>query len=88
MVTAAGSGYSLWQNLAVTRWREDVTQDGWGSYLYLRDVATGQVWSAGYQPTAAEPDHYETVFVEDRVRISRIDGNISCSLEIVVSARG
>src|SRR6185295_18315813 len=27
MVTAAGSGYSRWRDLAVTRWREDVTRD-------------------------------------------------------------
>ena len=85
MLTAAGSGYSVWQNLAVTRWREDVTRDGWGSYLYLRDVASGQVWSAGYQPTVEEPDQYEAVFVEDRVRITRTDGSIACTLEIVVS---
>ena len=85
MVTAAGSGYSLWRNLSVTRWREDVTRDSFGSYLYLRDVASGQVWSAGYQPTAAVPDRYEVLFAEDRVRISRTDGSLSCTLEIVVS---
>ena len=38
MVTAAGSGYSRWGDLAVTRWREDVTRDSWGSYLFLRDT--------------------------------------------------
>jgi hypothetical protein len=38
MVTGAGSGYSRWGDLAVTRWREDVTRDDWGSYVYLRDV--------------------------------------------------
>ncbi len=85
MITAAGSGYSLWRNLAVTRWREDVTRDAWGSYIYLRDVASGQVWSAGYQPTAAVPDHYEVVFTEDRVRITRTDGSMTSTLEIVVS---
>lgn len=30
MVTAAGSGYSRWRDLAVTRWREDATCDDWG----------------------------------------------------------
>lgn len=85
MITAAGSGYSLWQRLAVTRWREDVTRDAWGSYIYLRDVANGQVWSAGYQPTAAAPDQYEVIFVEDRARITRTDGGIVSTLEIVVS---
>ncbi len=38
MVTAAGSGYSRWGDVAVTRWREDVTRDSWGSYLFLRDM--------------------------------------------------
>ena len=66
MITSAGSGYSLWRNLAVTRWREDVTRDSWGSYLYLRDVASFKVWSAGYQPTTVVPDRYEVVFMEDR----------------------
>ena len=31
MVTAAGSGYSRWRDLAVTRWREDSTRDAWGT---------------------------------------------------------
>jgi len=85
MVTAAGSGYSVCEKLAVTRWREDVTRDCWGSYLYLRDLASNKVWSAGYQPTAALPDSYEVIFLEDRVRISREDGTIASRLEIIVS---
>ena len=85
MVTASGSGYSLWKNHAVTRWREDTTRDQWGSYLYLRDVHGGQVWSAGYQPTVVRPDHYHVVFCEDRVRITRVDGMIASTLEIIVS---
>ena len=52
MITAAGSGYSRWNDLAVTRWREDATRDDTGSYLLLRDMDTGRVWSAGYQPCA------------------------------------
>ncbi len=85
MITSAGSGYSLWRNLAVTRWREDVTRDSWGSYLYLRDVASFKVWSAGYQPTTVVPDRYEVVFMEDRARITRSDDGILTTLEIVVS---
>ncbi len=50
MLTSAGSGYSRWRDIAVTRWREDATRDCWGSYIYLRDTQTNEVWSAGYQP--------------------------------------
>ena len=85
MITAAGSGYSLWGKLAVTRWREDATRDNWGNYIFLRDVANGEVWSAGYQPTCIEPDDYEVMFAEDRARIMRRDGSITSALEIIVS---
>ena len=85
MITSAGSGYSRWGELAVTRWREDVTCDAWGSYLFLRDVASGNVWSATHQPANVEPDRYEALFLEDRARIRRTDGTLSTSLEILVS---
>ncbi|HKJ95253.1 MAG TPA: glucoamylase family protein [Gammaproteobacteria bacterium] len=85
MITAAGGGYSVCGDQAITRWREDGTRDCWGSFLYLRDRTTGSVWSAGYQPTRARPDEYEAVFLEDRVRIARRDGNVRSALEVVVS---
>ena len=85
MVTSAGSGYSRWRDLAITRWRTDVTCDSWGSYIFLRDTRSGDVWSAGYQPTGVEPDRYDVVFSEDHVEIARRDGTISTSLEIAVS---
>jgi len=86
MLTAAGSGYSRWRDLALTRWREDPTCDPWGSYIFLRDVASGDVWSAGYQPVGSEPDSYEAAFFEDRAEITRRDGRILTSTEILVSS--
>jgi cyclic beta-1,2-glucan synthetase len=85
MITSAGGGYSRWGGIAVTRWREDVTRDVGGTYVYLRDVHSGDVWSAGYQPTGREPDRYEAVFSEDRAKIARQDGPISTSLDVLVS---
>ncbi len=86
MVTAAGSGYSRWRDIAVTRWREDVTRDSWGSYLFLRDMDSGAVWSAGHQPSGVDADRYEVTYSEDHVEISRRDGSIATNLTIVVSA--
>ena len=85
MVTTAGSGYSRWRNLAVTRWREDRTRDAWGTYFFLRDPHSGEIWSAAYQPSGIEPDSYEVGFSEDRVEIRRRDGAIVTMLEVVVS---
>jgi cyclic beta-1,2-glucan synthetase len=85
MVTAAGSGYSRWHDVAITRWREDVTCDGWGAYVFLRDVGSGETWSAAYQPSAIEPDSYEVTFSEDRAEIVRSDATVTTTLEIMVS---
>ena len=85
MLTGAGSGYSRWGDLGITRWREDVTRDDWGSYVFLRDVQSGDVWSAGYQPSGVEPDGYEVTFTEDRAEFVRRDGTITTTLEVVVS---
>jgi cyclic beta-1,2-glucan synthetase len=85
MVTTAGSGYSRWRDLAVTRWREDRTCDAWGTYVFLRDTHSGQVWSAAYQPSGVAPDSYEVVFSEDHAEIRRRDGAIATMLEVVVS---
>ncbi|HUL63078.1 MAG TPA: glucoamylase family protein [Burkholderiaceae bacterium] len=86
MLTAAGSGYSQRGRLAVTRWREDATTDTWGSYLFLRDVESGDIWSATFQPTAVEPADYAVVFAEDRARFTRRDGSLTSVLEIVVAS--
>ncbi|UCC49977.1 MAG: phosphorylase, partial [Gemmatimonadota bacterium] len=85
MVTAAGSGFSRWGNLAVTRWREDTTRDCWGTFVFLRDAETGDVWSAGFQPSGTEADHYEVVYSEDRAKIMQRHRSLTITLEIVVS---
>ncbi len=85
MVTSAGGGYSRWKDLAVTRWREDTTSDHWGTFCYLRDVASGKVWSTAYQPTRQRPAHYEAIFSEARAEFRRRDGDFETHTEIVVS---
>lgn len=85
MVTHAGGGSSRWRDLAVTRWREDATLDAWGSFLYLRDIDTSEVWSAAFQPTRRPGDHYEAIFTQGRAEIRRRDLEIEAHTEICVS---
>jgi cellobiose phosphorylase len=66
MLTNAGGGSSRWKDLAVTRWREDTTRDHWGSFCYLREVATGEFWSAAHQPTLRAAGGHQVVFSEGR----------------------
>lgn len=85
MVTNSGAGSSRWKDLAITRWREDGTCDYWGSFCYLRDVASGEFWSNTYQPVLKEPKRYGVVFSEGRVEFRRRDLDFDTHTEITVS---
>ncbi|MCC5797792.1 MAG: hypothetical protein JJU48_10785 [Methylophaga sp.] len=85
MATNSGGSYSRWGDLALTRWREDVTADNWGTFIYLRDIDDGQYWSTAYQPTLRKADHYEAIFVQARAEYRRLDAEIEAHTEISVS---
>lgn len=85
IVTNAGGGTSLWRGLAVTRWREDRTRDPGSHFIYLRDVRSGSVWSAAFQPVRKEPEEYLVTFLPDRAIYRRRDDEIDTHLEIAVS---
>jgi cyclic beta-1,2-glucan synthetase len=84
-VSNAGGGYSSWSGRAVTRAREDRTRDLGSQFIYLRDVRTGAVWSAAYQPTRREPDEYLVTFMAERAVFRRRDEDLETQLEIAVS---
>ncbi len=85
MVTNAGGGYSRWKDIAVTRWREDATCDNWGTFCYIRNVASGEFWSAAFQPSLQASDSYEAIFSEGRVEFRRRDHEFDTYTEIAVS---
>ncbi|HEV8135334.1 MAG TPA: glucoamylase family protein [Pyrinomonadaceae bacterium] len=86
MITTAGAGYSQCGERSVTRWREDVTCDNWGAFIYLRDVRSGDVWSAGHQPIRKRATAYRVAFSEDKADFRRVDSGITTRMEVVVSA--
>jgi cyclic beta-1,2-glucan synthetase len=84
LVTSLGAGSTTWKGMDVNRYREDPTEPG-GIFVYVRDVATGPSWSAGFEPSRKKPDSYDVAFSADRVEIRRRDGDIETLLEVVVS---
>jgi len=61
--------------LAVTRWREDTTRDGWGRSSFCGTwgpVACGPLVSAERNPA----DHYDVVYSEDRAKIMQSDRSL------------
>ena len=85
MINNAGGGYSRWRDLAVTRWREDIARDDTGTFCYLRDVLSNDVWSVGYQPTLKQSRDYQVIFPESRVEFRRRDFELDTHTEVTVS---
>ncbi len=85
MITNSGAGYSRWKDIAVTRWREDVTCDNWGSFCYIQDSETGEYWSNTHQPTGKKAEKYEAAFSQGHVDFYTTHNEIETHTEIVVS---
>ncbi len=84
-ISSAGGGYSRWRDMAVTRWREDATRDCWGTFVYLRDAATGDFWSTAYQPTLRATKGYEAIFTQARAEFRQRHAGLEFHTEISVS---
>ncbi|MCF7533689.1 glycoside hydrolase family 94 protein [Pseudomonas petrae] len=85
MLTSAGGGYSRLDTMAATRWQEDTTRDNWGMFCYLRDVATGAVWSSAFQPTLHRAESHEAIFSDARAEFRTRERDFDTHMEIVVS---
>ncbi|MGB3643117.1 MAG: glucoamylase family protein [Mesorhizobium sp.] len=88
MLTATGSGYSRWGDVAVTRWQPDPTEDRLGTYIFLRDTDTGDWWSTTAEPkrTAGETAH--TQFSDDKASFVKTVGTLRSEVECIVISEG
>lgn len=63
LISQTGGGYSFFEDpryQRITRYRyNNVPLDRPGRYVYLRDAASGEYWSAGWQPVCKTPDAWE-----------------------------
>ena len=86
MLTPTGGGYSRWRDLAITRWRADGAQEALGSFIFARDTQSGALWSAGVQPTGADPAAHRADFCEHHAAFTHQAGTLTTTTEVVVSA--
>ncbi|MBN1814449.1 MAG: hypothetical protein JXA14_21595 [Anaerolineae bacterium] len=84
LVTGAGGGYSHWQGVDLTRWRADTTLDNWGTWVYVQDRDSEELWSACLQPTGVLPETQEVLFFAHKAEFGRRDRDISLRMEIAV----
>ncbi len=85
MLTTAGGGFSRWGNVAITRWRPDPTRDHWGSFVFMRDMQRGTVWSSAPNPDIVGTVRMQIDFTEDKADFMHRDGSLATSTQVVVS---
>ena len=85
MVTNAGGGYSRWQDLALTRWREDATRDNWGTFFYVKDVNSGATWSTTWQPCCRPLDRYEVTYSQGIAEFRALKDQVEVYTRMAVS---
>ncbi len=85
MLSDSGAGFSRWHDLAVTRWREDITSDPWGNYLLVRNEASGQVWSVTRQPHGTPLPDDAVTFNAGRATFARRHDGLHSLLEVAVA---
>ncbi len=85
MFTSNGNGLSIWNNIAVNRWRPVLQKETYGMFFYIRDTVSKKFWSSAYLPVMAQPKEYRVTFSPDKVEYSRIDGCIETKTEATIS---
>ncbi len=86
MVSSTGSGYSRFGDLAVTRWHADPVEDRLGSFIFLRDAASGEWWSATTEPHGAAGESVDVMFADDKATFNKTVGALRSEVECIVAS--
>ena len=80
-----GDGFSRYKEIQLNRYRK-VTEQDYGTFLYLKDLDTNEIWSNTYAPINIKPDKYEVVFASDKIKYILTKNDITTTTEIIVTA--
>ncbi|MBV7331599.1 hypothetical protein KFU94_25860 [Chloroflexi bacterium TSY] len=87
LITSTGGGYSCWEDVDLTRWRADTTLDDYGTWLYVQDLESKQLWSIGHQPVAEPTQHNEVFFYPHQVDFICEAHDIATDMTVTVAPR-
>jgi len=87
VLSSVGSGYSLYENIAVFRWVEDSTLDQFGQYVFIYDEEVDSLWSPTFHPLSKNTSEYQTIHCEHKVEFMCRKKTITSHTEVIVSAK-
>jgi len=85
MMTLSGSGYSQYNDIYISRWREDPTVDMYGTFIFIKNLNSGEVWSTTSKPLDYPGEDYKITCFPNSIKFSRKDGNILTQMKVFVA---
>ncbi|MGI6176117.1 MAG: GH36-type glycosyl hydrolase domain-containing protein [Christensenellales bacterium] len=85
MLTASGGGYAKFEDVMLSRYRNDISEDSYGIVNMVRKIDDGKVWACAYRPDFCEPEDYRVQFSLSKASFARRDGLIDTKMDICVS---
>jgi cellobiose phosphorylase len=87
IISQTGGGFS-WDTHSefnrINRWHQDLVQDNWGKYFYIKNNKTGEFFSPLFTPVRKAPDYYEARYGIGYAIFSTIYNKIKIELRIFV----
>ena len=62
VISQSGGGFSWLEHSEfnrLNRWHQDLVQDNWGKYFYIKNNITGELWSPTWMPLKVDLDYYQ-----------------------------
>lgn len=86
LISATGAGSLRTEEMAVIRWHPDPTVDRGGSFLFLRDLTTGDWWSATTSPRKADGESAEAIISDHKAEFRKSAHGIESRMEVIVAS--
>jgi cyclic beta-1,2-glucan synthetase len=85
----SGAGVSRWKSFNVTRWRDDPLRDGYGTFIYVRDMAgdapAAPLVSLTALPAPGEGWRYRTRFLADQAQFEAGGDGLQARTTVLIS---
>ncbi len=82
---ANGAGVSRWKNHNISRWRDDLLRDQYGTFVYVRPQGDGPVSSLTLHPAPHPRWSYTAHFLADRVLFESQSDELETTITVLVS---
>ena len=84
-----GGGVSSWRfnhsRINISRWRDDLLRDAYGSFIYLRSADEAAAYSVTAHPAPHSQWQYNACFMADRVQFDATSASLHVTTTVLVS---